>query len=165
VRDFLLVIAALLIQSTFTETIAIRQIKPDVVLVVLVFISLSDGQIAGTAFGFLAGWLQDIYSPQHLGLNALCKSITGFLVGYGHGGVIEKNVITQSAILFVATILHDVMYFVVYCWGHMQDYMWYLVRHSIPTAFYTSAVGLLFLLIHSAWRMRKGHYARRFVSR
>lgn len=157
--------AALLIQSTFAETVAIHQIKPDVVLIVLVFIGLSDGQIMGTIFGFLAGWLQDVYSPEHLGLNALCKAVTGFFVGYGHGGVIEKNLITRGIILFVATLFHDGLYFLIYSWGHMHDSLWYLFRLGLPTAFYTTAVGLVFHLLLSTRRRGKVHYAKRFVSR
>ena len=102
VRNLILVIAALLLQSTLAETISIYQIKPDFVLIVVVLMSFTDGRIMGTVFGFLAGWLQDVYSPEFLGLNALCKTVIGFLVGYASGGVLEANILVQGIVLFIA---------------------------------------------------------------
>ena len=165
VRNLLLVIIALLLQTTLVETIAIRQIKPDVVIIVLVFISFYEGKITGTIFGFLAGWLQDIYSPEYLGLNALCKSIIGFLVGCTSGEVIEENVVAQGIILFFATFVHDLLYFLIYSWGHMHDYVWYIVRYGLPTALYTTAVGIILFALYVNRRKGRIIYAQRFIPR
>jgi rod shape-determining protein MreD len=159
------VIAALLLQSTLADTISIHEIKPDFVLIVLVLMSFTGGRITGTVFGFSAGWLQDVYSPEFLGLNALCKTIIGFLVGYASGGVIETNIVTQGIVLFFAALFHDVLYFLIYSWGHMHDYVWYIVRYGLPTALYTTVVGLLILAVLTV--RGGGHigYGKRFVSR
>lgn len=164
-RNLLLIVAALLIQSTLAELISIGQIKPDFVLIVLVFLSLSDGQIAGTIFGFLSGWFQDVYSPQYFGLNALCKSVVGFFVGYGSGGVIERNLVVQGIILFMASFFHDALYFLISSWKHMEGYGWYLLRFGVPTALYTTLVGVFIFSLLSIRRRRTLRYADRFVSR
>ena len=140
-------IAALLIQTTLADVIAIRHIKPDFPLIVLVWISFSQGQLSGTVFGFIAGWLQDIYSPTHLGLNALCKTLTGFGVGYFSQGAVVDNLLVQGIILFLATLLHDVLYFLILAWGQFLDVPWYLLSHSLPVALYTTVVGLLMLTL------------------
>lgn len=158
-------VAALLIQSTLAELISVQQIKPDFVLIVLVFMSLSDGHIMGTTFGFLSGWIQDVYAPQYLGLNALCKSIVGFFVGYGSGGVIESNLVVQGIILFVATLFHDALYFLIYSWNTADGYGWYLLRYGLPTALYTTIAGVLVFSLLSLRRRRTLRYADRFVSR
>ena len=144
---------------------AIGGIKPDFVLIAVVLLSFSNGRITGTVFGFSAGWLQDVYSPEFLGLNALCKSVVGFVVGYASGGLLEANVIAQGIVLFLAALLHDLLYFVVYSWGHMHDYLWYLVRLALPTAVYTTLVGCFILLIVEIRKGRRFSYGHRFVSR
>jgi len=165
VRNLLLVIIALLLQTTLVEAISIHQIKPDVVIIVLVFISFYEGKITGTIFGFSAGWLQDIYAPEYLGLNALCKSLAGFFVGCTSGGVIEENIIAQGIILFFATFIHDVLYFLIYSWGDMHDYVWYIVRYGLPTALYTTAVGLILFALYVTRRKGRVIYAKRFIPR
>lgn len=158
-------IIALLLQTTLVETISIYQIKPDIVIIVLVFISFYDGKIAGTIFGFFAGWFQDIYSPEYLGLNTLCKSVMGFFIGCTSRGVIEESFVAQGIILFLATFCHDMLYFLIYSWGHMHDYLWYVFRYSLPTALYTTGVGLFLFALYVARRKGKTIYGKRFISR
>lgn len=158
-------IVAYLIQSTLVKTISIYQIEPDIVLIVLVYISLSDGKIMGTIFGFSAGWLQDVFAPVTLGLNSLCKSIVGFLVGYTSGGVIEENLIAQGVILFFAAMLHDVLHIFIKSWGHLHDYPLKLIREGLPDALYTTAVGLIFFAFLLIRRRGRTAYGKRFLSR
>jgi len=159
------VIAALLLQSTLADTISIGKIQPDFVLIALVLMSFSDGRITGTVFGFFSGWMQDIYSPEFLGLNALCKTIVGFLVGYASGGVLEENIAAQGIVLFLAALFHDMLYFLIYSWGSMHDYMWYLVRYGLPTALYTTLVGVGILIFLAIRRGGYFGYDKKFVSR
>lgn len=158
-------IIALLLQSTLADTITVHEIKPDFVLIVLVLISFTDGRITGTVFGFSAGWLQDVYSPEFLGLNALCKTIVGFFVGYASGGVLETNVVAQGIVLFVAALFHDMLYFLIYSWGHMHDFLWYVVRYGLPTAVYTTVVGVVILTLFTLRRGGRSGYGKRFISR
>lgn len=153
-RNALLLILAILIQTSYLEKIAIKGIRPDLVLILLVYISIAQGQIPGTVFGFLAGLLQDIYSPEPLGLNALCKSIIGFVVGYGHGGVVEENIFTRAFIIFTATILHDLVYFLISSWESLQNYFSLISRYTIPAAAYTTLAGLILFCLTSFLSLR-----------
>lgn len=155
-RNALLLILALLVQTSYLDEIAIKGIRPDLVLLLLVYISIVHGQIPGTIFGFLAGLLQDVYSPAPLGLNALCKSIIGFLVGYTRGGIIEESLLARGFIIFGATIFHDLVYFLIFSWKDLRDYFTLILRYTLPAAAYTTLVGVILFQIASFLSLRLG---------
>lgn len=138
----LLVILALVVQSTFAEKLSIFGIKPDLILIVLAYIGIFRGQIEGTLLGFAAGFLQDVYSPGHFGVNALAKSLIGFGVGYGHGRVVTENFAAQALIIFSATLVHDTIYFLFYSGGDLGYSLVLIFRYGLPTAIYTALLGI-----------------------
>jgi len=131
-----------MVQSTFVEKLALFDVRPDLVLLTLVYVALSGGHIEGTLLGFFAGFLQDVYAPGHFGLNALVKSIVGFAVGYGHGSIVIENILTRGLILFGAAFGHDVVYFIFYYGGDWRPVLSSILRYGLPTALYTMLLGV-----------------------
>ena len=83
-RNILLILLALLLQASWIDILAIRGIAPDIVIIILVFIAFTRGQIEATLLGFISGLLIDIYDPgTRLGVNALGNSLIGFFGYYG----------------------------------------------------------------------------------
>jgi len=155
-RNSLWMIGALILQSTYGEKLSFFDVRPDLVLLTLAYVALSGGQIEGTLFGFLAGFLQDIYAPEQFGLNALAKSIVGFAVGYGHGSIVIEHVWTRGLILFGAVFGHDVLYFL------FRDDWVSILRTGLPTALYTTLVGVgLSLLFFKATGRKIRGYAKK----
>ena len=145
----LLIALALLVQASWAKEIAIYGISPDAVLLVLVYIGISGGQIQGTLFGFFSGFLMDVYDPQAMGVNALANSLIGFAVGYSRVGVVAEDLRVQALLLFLAGLLHDVIYFVFYAWSTPSDILSLIARYGVGSAVYTSAVGTLIFVILS----------------
>ena len=55
---------------------------PDVVLLYVAYLALRRGRVAGAVAGFSAGLLMDVLvNPATLGVNALLKTLLGFIVG------------------------------------------------------------------------------------
>ena len=55
---------------------------PDVVLLYVAYVALRRGRVAGAVTGFAAGLLMDlVVNPSTLGVNALLKTLMGFVVG------------------------------------------------------------------------------------
>jgi rod shape-determining protein MreD len=104
VSAFLLV-AALLLETTVLEHAAIRGVKPDLALIVLVFVSVHGGAMAGQVAGFAAGLAQDALSLPPLGLNALVRTVIGFLYGKLQGSLASSSVLASVVMVFAATVL------------------------------------------------------------
>ena len=105
---------AVVLQVTIVGTIGILGGSPDLVLVMLVAISLTQGSIFGAVTGFWAGLLLDIATIGTLGFTSLLLTLAGFWIGrYGettgrdraHAPLLSVGVVT---ILYTvgAVILH-----------------------------------------------------------
>ena len=91
VRNALLILLAVLLQTSWVNSFALWDVRPDVVLLVVVFIGITGGQIAATVFGFVSGFLLDVYDPESMGLNSLANSVVGFLWTFGFHFASQKR--------------------------------------------------------------------------
>jgi len=140
-RYILLAAGALILQGTLLKLVAVGQVKPDLVLLVLFYMALLEGSFNATIAGFCMGLAQDVYSAELLGLNALCKSLIGFGLGYCKRGVFVETLVARALILFGAVVAHDILYFFISFWPDVSESLWQLVRYGLPTAFYTALLG------------------------
>lgn len=155
-RNLLLIALALLIQTSLAFKMSVFGVTPDLVLLVLVYIGISGGQVDGVIFGFLAGFLQDTYAPDHLGINALAKTVVGFVVGYGRGGIVAESYMVQSSIVFGAVLLHDLVYFICYTGRDLPSIVFMLLRYGVGAAFYTTVLSIFLSILLSSIRTRRG---------
>ena len=73
-----------IVQVTIVSSIGILGGSPDLVLVTLVAVALTQGSIFGAASGFWAGLLLDIARLGTLGFTSLLLTLAGFWIGrYG----------------------------------------------------------------------------------
>lgn len=158
VRNLLLIALALLIQTSWAHSIRILDIGPDLVIIVLVYLGLSGGQIEGTLYGFASGFLLDVYSPETMGVNALANSVVGFSVGHFRTGVNVEDFRVQALLLFVAVVLHDLIYYLFANVLSNPDAILGLIFGFVfGTALYTAVVGIGISLVLSI-RFNKGIY-------
>ncbi len=75
-------LAAVLAQWLVFSRLPLWGVVPDVVLLYVALVALRSGRLAGAVAGFWTGLLVDLLvNPATLGLNALVKTITGFVIG------------------------------------------------------------------------------------
>ena len=155
-RNLLLIALALFIQASIASKISVFGVTPDLVLLVLVYIGISGGRVNGAIFGFLAGFLQDTFAPEHMGINALAKSIVGFVVGSGQRGIVAESYVVQGSIVFGAVLLHDLVYFVCYTGRDLPGIIFNLLRYGVGAALYTAALSVFLSILLSIFRARRG---------
>ncbi len=83
--------AMILQTSDLLELIKIGGAKPDLILILVVWLGLVKGSNVGCISGFFFGLFEDGYSGMSLGSNALTKTILGFFCGLS-----GKRLYTQS---------------------------------------------------------------------
>lgn len=84
-------IGAMVLQTSVLSQIPIGGMKPDLALIIVVYIGLVKGPEMGSLSGFCFGLLHDAVSGASLGSNALAKTIVGFVCGVG-----GRRLYTQS---------------------------------------------------------------------
>ncbi len=71
-----------LIHVLVLPVIALSGVVPDVLLVLVFWVALRHGQVAGTVAGFAIGLLLDVVMQGGLGVHAFAKTLAGFVVGF-----------------------------------------------------------------------------------
>jgi rod shape-determining protein MreD len=141
-------ILIVLLQTTLARYLAIETIAPDLLLIWVVYLALREGQTAATTAGFFLGLLFDLISGNDgmLGLAALCKTMAGFAAGYFY----NENKISQILggyqfvlVVAVASIVHNVLYFIIFLQGTEVGWLDAVVLYGFPTTVYTAALALL----------------------
>ena len=100
---FLIFIPLAILQLTIVPLISFERVSPDLILILLVYYTLKNGQIYGTLLGFSFGFLFDLISGGLLGSSMFAKTLSGFIAGYFYNeNKIEFN--TKSS-MFVIIVL------------------------------------------------------------
>jgi rod shape-determining protein MreD len=102
-------VVCILLQSTILAKIAIRGVRPDLALLVLIFVSMRRGPMVGQLSGFAAGFLEDLMNVSPLGFHSLLRTVVGYLYGLLSGNVFIDPFLMPILLAVVATILKGIL--------------------------------------------------------
>jgi rod shape-determining protein MreD len=129
-KPVLFFIPLAIIQLVVIPLISIYNITPNLVLILIVYYTLKDGQIFGTILGFVLGLLLDLFSGGLIGAFMFSFTISAFVAGYFYS---ENKMDTNLATYFFLLIV-----FISAC---VNSFLFARISNS------TSNVSLLLLLI------------------
>lgn len=152
VRHVLLLLVVFVLQLTWGYAFDILDVRPDLILLALVYIALQVGPFEATILGFGVGLLQDAYMPQNLGLNALVNSLAGFGVGYGRTGIMADDIQVQTLLIFGVVLVHDLIYYLGYSGLALAEVPLFFLRFGVGRALYTSLIGFCLAYV---WGLRR----------
>ena len=141
----LVLFSLILFRSLLSDVVTIAGIKLDLAIIILVYLALRRGRNYGMIFGFLIGFLSDVFTPHTLGLGALMKCLIGFTLGSFKDNLYLESLHSKGAVIFLTLILNDSLYYIITT-GVSDSTFRVLSRYSLPSALYTSAVGMLIFL-------------------
>jgi rod shape-determining protein MreD len=139
-----------LIQLTVIPFIAIQEVVPNLILIAVVYFSISNGQIFGTITGASYGLLFDLISGNLVGSHMLSKTVAGFVAGYFSGETRrEKYLYTYSFTLVVLiSALADAMIFSFFSVIDFNtNFILALFNYALLPSIYTSIVSILVVVI------------------
>jgi rod shape-determining protein MreD len=102
--------AALALQTTLAGLVIRGTAALDLVLIVVVYISLTSGPVTGVLIGTLAGLIQDSLSLGVLGIGGLAKTLVGFATGLLGTQFIITAPLSRFLVFVLATILHSAVF-------------------------------------------------------
>jgi len=146
-RNLLIIALGLLAQSVVAGRFDIYGVRPDLTMLVLLYITSTSNAFEGVLYGFLIGFFQDVYTPEYLGYNALTMSLMGFMLGFVRERVTVEKVMVRILVTFAACIVHDLLYLILYAQFDFIVMAGLLVQGSIAGAFYTAVLAVLFITV------------------
>ena len=108
----LLIIAAVVIQTTILNDLSFKGVKFDVGLIIIILTSNYNGSITGQLTGFTAGIVEDFLSLSPLGFNAITKSFLGYLSGKTEGKIFLDPIVTPMVLVIVGSLLKYILSFI-----------------------------------------------------
>lgn len=152
VRLLLITLVLITLQTTIVSFTSIANIIPDVMLIWIVYIAITQGQVPATVYGFGIGLILDLVSGQFLGLSALSKTVAGFLAGYFfHENKIGINLANYQFLIFVgaASFAHNLIYFTIFTQGSDVDLFTAVFRFGLFSTIYTTFIASIPMFINS----------------
>jgi rod shape-determining protein MreD len=143
-------IPVVLIQLTVIPFVAIQEVVPNLILIAVVYFSISNGQIFGTITGASYGLLFDLISGNLVGSHMLSKTVAGFVAGYFSGETRrEKYIYTYSfTLVILLSALADAMIFSFFSVIDFNtNFLMALFNHALSPSIYTSIVSILVVVI------------------
>jgi rod shape-determining protein MreD len=135
------IVVYLALQASVAGRIAFGEVAPDFVVVCVLLFGLQRGPVLGSLFGFFVGLAVDLGNPGFLGLNALTKSVLGFVSGR-LGAAASPGLLGLAVVFFAAAVGHDLVYLLVYMWPGVGGALLTLVTVGLPSAAYTAIAGI-----------------------
>jgi rod shape-determining protein MreD len=147
---------ALAIQTTLAHSALGNRAIIDLVLVLVVFVALRHGAVAGLLFGSLAGLCQDALSGGIIGVGGLAKSLVGAGVGALATQFIITNPLPRFLAFMVGTVVHAGCFLGIYALIEPQGTSWTVI---LPQTVMNAVIGLLMFAsverLPDAWRRRR----------
>ncbi|MCX7880065.1 MAG: rod shape-determining protein MreD [Ignavibacteria bacterium] len=143
-------------QISFSFLISIYNISPDLLILLVIWITLAEGKIFGLIAGFLIGLFFDFVSLNVLGVNAFTKTLVAFIAGffYNEG---EFNLMLKSngifIITFIAVFVHNIFFYLLMVNLTKGNFWTSYFKYLVGSTFYTFVFSLLtfFLRIKKLW--------------
>ena len=107
----ILICVCLLLQTTVFSWLKVWGVKPDLILIVVVYAAFWKGSTRGGIVGFTGGIIEDIVSGGLVGPNAFGKLITGFLFGISRKRFYVYSLRLQIITAFLGTLLSQLIFF------------------------------------------------------
>ena len=145
VRSALAILVLLLLQTTFIPFLSVGGFLPDVLMIWVVYIAVTRGQLEATITGFVVGLLQDAVTIQFFGLSALTKTLAGFVAGYFFNENLTEQTLGSYRFLLItllSSFVHNVLYYGIFLQGIQDALFTTMIEFSVAVSLYTALVSV-----------------------
>jgi rod shape-determining protein MreD len=136
---WLFVVLVLILELALFRRIKVWGVAPDSITLVIVYVALGLGAVAGSLFAFLVGLAELSILSTSMTSMPLAATIVGFLVGKYATKVMYESYLVQVVIVFFSVLVLDLVNF---AWMNPGGLVANLLRFSLGAAVYTALVGV-----------------------
>lgn len=141
-------LTALTLQVTVLDHFRLAGVKPDLVLILIIFNSFRQGSRNGALWGFGAGLLVDISAGCYFGLNALALAAAGYLAGEAKTGLYLNSGIRVAIVTMAVSLAAGVLQYLLLAFSGVFVSPWLALGIILPGAVYNTVVALLIKLFY-----------------
>ena len=108
----LFIIVITLIQTNIIDAISILGVKPNLLIVFVIVVGLTNGSETGAFVGFVAGLVMDSFSPTPVGIYAIIGMYLGVIAGISNRSFFRDNYILTMVFAFIYSVAFETIVYV-----------------------------------------------------
>ena len=113
IRFILISYLILIFQGTLINSISIASVKPELIMLLVIFYALYNGSKGGMLCGMILGFGLDVLSGGIVGMNSFILGCVGFFNGMLKGRVYTAHLLSRIFIPLTSCILSLLFYFLI----------------------------------------------------
>ncbi len=138
---FILVVLTALLQTTWLERIRVAGVTPDLMLLLVVYIGLTEGESRAMATAVLGGIFKDVAADMTLGHHVLGLTLVGYMAGRITRRLVTEHPAIKTALVLGGALLNGLLFTaVLFIQKPDTPAMITILAEIIPGAFYTALV-------------------------
>lgn len=142
---FVLILVALLMQTTVFKVIALANAVPNLLLVVTISYGYLRGRTSGIWIGILCGLMLDMMYGVVIGLYAFIFMTIGFVVGFCRKLYFTDSLLLPIILIAAGDLVYCSYYYVTeFLMRGRVHFGFYFVHKFLPEILYTALVGFAF---------------------
>lgn len=148
-------ILCFLLQTSLFSFLRISGVVPNCLLILVVAVAYTSGQIPAMVTGFFAGMLLDLCFSETVGFCAILYMIVAFLAGFAHKLYFERDYFIPGALVLAGELLYSFMYYIIFFLlrGKLELHT-YFIYTILPRMLYTILVSIaLYPAFHGIHRL------------
>lgn len=139
-----ILLLAYLIQSVVAMYLAVGNISPDIVLIVVISYGLLFGWEVGLVAGIVSGLLIDLTFSRYIGLHVLSLGLIGLSAGLVEENVFKDNLLLAPIAGFVGSLAsHAILMLVLGLYGWKFDLVESVRTTIVPSALYDMVIAMV----------------------
>ena len=113
-------------------------------LIIVILSAVMNGKKTGAGLGFAYGLMEDLIVGRYIGLQALTKMSTGYLIGLLERKVFSDNVLVPVVVGALGTLIHNLLVFTtLFLVGNFDFFSpEYFLNYSLASCLYNLCVSL-----------------------
>lgn len=140
------------LQSTLLTSLPIQRIRPDIVLILTLYLGLFYPPISGGILALFMGFLMDLFSGNSFGLYTLSRPLIFYVAQFFKGRFYLEGVSSQFLFVFIFGLVEGLLILILLSAlnpGPIEHLYSLLFTFLLPQSFFTGlATPVLFFLIH-----------------
>ncbi len=125
------------LQIAVVPLLAFSDVHPDFMLIGVILAAIRHGPTPAIFTGFVAGLVQDVAVSELYGLQALAKSIAGFVAGALVKDKTKIELQVAIGLTFITAITHNVIRDTVFYFDAGLNFFHVFLRYVLPNSAYT----------------------------
>ena len=151
-KPVLFFIPLAILQLVVIPLISIYNITPNLILILIVYYALREGQIFGTILGFILGFLLDLISGGLIGAFMFSFTISAFIAGYFYSeNKMDINLASYFFLLivFISACINSFLYARISNSASNVSLLLLMIEEGLLPGLYTTLFGLPIVVFNS----------------